>query len=93
MLTVGIAGGTGSGKTMVVRKIVEVFPNDEVIVIPQDSCYRDKVGISMEERQKINFDHPDSVEFGLLIDPLKRLKKGKPVGIEVLISIIEKHLL
>lgn len=79
MLIVGIAGGTGSGKTTVVRKISEVFPNGEVIVIPQDSYYKDNIGISIEERQKINFDHPDSVEFPLLIDHLKQLKNGKSV--------------
>ena len=79
MLIVGIAGGTGSGKTTVVRKISEVFPNGEVIVIPQDSYYKDNTGISIEERQKINFDHPDSVEFPLLIDHLKQLKNGKSV--------------
>jgi uridine kinase len=63
MLIVGIAGGTGSGKTTVVRKIMEVFPNEELIVIPRDSYYKDNKGISLEERQKINFDHPVSVEF------------------------------
>src|SRR5450759_4344786 len=83
MLIVGIAGGTGSGKTTVVRKVMEVFPNEEVIVIPQDSYYRDNSDISLEERQEINFDHPDSVEFGLLIDHLKQLKKGKPVEMPI----------
>ena len=77
MLIVGIAGGTGSGKTTVVRKITEVFPDKEVIVIPQDSYYRDNSDITLEGRQKINFDHPDSVEFGLLVDHLKKLKEGK----------------
>jgi uridine kinase len=79
MLIVGIAGGTGSGKTTVVNKVMEVFPNDEVIVIPQDSYYKDNSGITLEERQKINFDHPDSLEFELLIGHLKLLKKGEPV--------------
>ena len=83
MLIVGIAGGTGSGKTTVVKKISEAFPNGEVIVMPQDSYYRDNTGISVEERQKINFDHPDSVEFGLLIDHLKELKKGNRVEMPV----------
>jgi uridine kinase len=83
MLIVGIAGGTGSGKTTVVRKVIEVFPNNEVIVIPQDSYYKDNGHISLEERQKINFDHPDSVEFSLLIDHLKQLKKGNPVEMPV----------
>ena len=83
MLIVGIAGGTGSGKTTVVRKIMELFHNDEVIVIPQDSYYKDNSDISLEERQKINFDHPDSVEFSLLIDHLKQLKKGVPVEMPI----------
>jgi uridine kinase len=83
MLIVGIAGGTGSGKTTVVKKIVEVFPNDEVIVIPQDSYYKDNADISLEERQKINFDHPDSVEWCLLIDHLKHLKKGEQVEMPI----------
>ena len=79
MLIVGIAGGTGSGKTTVVRKITEVFPNGEVIVMPQDSYYKDNKGIPIEERQKINFDHPDSVEFTLLIEHLKQMKKGMTI--------------
>src|SRR5665811_454093 len=83
MLIVGIAGGTGSGKTTVVTKIMEVFPNEEVIVIPQDSYYKDNSDISLEERQKINFDHPDSVEFSLLIDHLKQLKKGNPIEMPI----------
>jgi uridine kinase len=83
MLIVGIAGGTGSGKTTVVNKVMAGFPNNEVIVIPQDSYYRDNSNITLEERQKINFDHPDSLEFGLLIDHLKQLKKGKPVEMPV----------
>jgi uridine kinase len=83
MLIVGIAGGTGSGKTTVVKKVMAGFPNNEVIVIPQDSYYRDNSNITLEERQKINFDHPDSLEFGLLIDHLKQLKKGKPVEMPV----------
>lgn len=83
MLIVGIAGGTGSGKTTVVKKVVEVFPNDEVMVIPQDSYYKDNKGIPLEERQKINFDHPDSVEFNLLIEHLKQLKKGSQVEMPI----------
>ena len=83
MLIVGIAGGTGSGKTTVVNKLLEAFPNGEVIVIPQDAYYKDNSQISLEERQKINFDHPDSVEFSLLIAHLKQLKKGKPVRMPI----------
>jgi uridine kinase len=80
MLIVGIAGGSGSGKTTVVRKVVEAFRNDHIVVIPQDSYYRDNKNISPEERRKINFDHPASVEFDLLTDHLRRLKQGKSVN-------------
>jgi uridine kinase len=83
MLIVGIAGGTGSGKTTVVKKVVDVFPDKDVIVIPQDSYYRDNIGISLEERQRMNFDHPDSIEFELLIDHLNNLKKGKAIEMPV----------
>ncbi len=83
MLIVGIAGGTGSGKTTVVRKVTEVFPNNEVLVIPQDAYYRDNAHITIEERQKINFDHPDSVEFSLLIDHLRLLREGLTVQMPV----------
>jgi uridine kinase len=83
MLIVGIAGGTGSGKTTVVNKVIDEFHEDQVIVLPQDAYYKDNSHISLEERQKINFDHPDSVEFSLLIDHLEKLKKGIPVRMPV----------
>jgi uridine kinase len=83
MLIVGIAGGTGSGKTTVVNKIMNVFPNGEVIVIPQDAYYKDNSQISLEERQKINFDHPDSLEFPLLIDHLHQLRRGKSIEMPI----------
>ena len=79
MLIVGIAGGTGSGKTTVVRKITDVFSNGEVVVIPQDSYYKDNSEIPPEQRQKINFDHPDSIEFSLLIKHLQELKNGNSI--------------
>jgi uridine kinase len=79
MLIVGIAGGTGSGKTTVVRKVMEKIPAGDVIVIPQDSYYKDNGHITLEERQKINFDHPDSLEFSLLIDHLSRLRSGSSI--------------
>ncbi len=79
MLVVGIAGGTGSGKTTVVRKIMENFPRNEVVVISQDSYYRDNKHLPLEERQKINFDHPNSIEFELLVEHLKELKAGKSI--------------
>lgn len=83
MLIVGIAGGTGSGKTTVVKKIMQYFPVEQVVIIPQDSYYRDNKEIPLEERQKINFDHPDSVEFELLIEHLKKLKKGRSIEMPV----------
>jgi uridine kinase len=83
MLIVGIAGGTGSGKTTVVKKVMNRFPNEEVIVIPQDAYYKDNGHIPLEERQKINFDHPDSLEFSLLIEHLKRLKTGQSIEMPI----------
>lgn len=79
MFTIGIAGGTGSGKTTVVRKILERVPRDRVALVPQDSYYRDSSHLPLEERQKINFDHPDSLEFDLLTDHIRQLKAGKLV--------------
>ena len=76
MLVVGIAGGTGSGKTTVVKRIVEKLPPGEVAVLSQDAYYKDMSHLPLEERQKINFDHPNSIEFDLLIDHLKKLKAG-----------------
>ena len=73
MLIIGIAGGTGSGKTTVVRKIIEQLPEGEVAVLPQDSYYRDASEMPLEERLNINFDHPDSIEFELLIQHIKDL--------------------
>ncbi|MFO7923423.1 MAG: uridine kinase [Bacteroidales bacterium] len=79
MLIVGIAGGTGSGKTTVVQKIIESLPADKVVLIPQDSYYRDNSHLSPEERQEINFDHPRSLEFSLLTKHVKMLKEGKNI--------------
>ena len=79
MLIIGIAGGTGSGKTTVVRKIIQSLPEGEVTVIPQDSYYRDNGNLPLEERLKLNFDEPAAIEFELLVNQLKDLKAGKPV--------------
>lgn len=83
MLTVGIAGGTGSGKTTVVRKLIEMLPPGEVVILPQDSYYKDNSHISIEERQKINFDHPDSVEWTLLMAHLAELREGRPIEMPI----------
>lgn len=79
MLIIGIAGGTGSGKTTVVQKITGLLKKEEVVVIPQDSYYKDNSHLSMEERQEQNFDHPDSVDFDLLIRHLTELKQGRSI--------------
>jgi len=76
---IGIAGGTGSGKTTVVKKIIEQLPKDEVAIIPQDSYYKDNSHLPMEDRQEINFDHPGSLEFKLLAEHIKMLKAGKEI--------------
>ncbi|HAF30609.1 MAG TPA: uridine kinase [Bacteroidales bacterium] len=73
---IGIAGGTGSGKTTVVKKIIAQLPKDEVAIIPQDSYYKDNSHLPMEDRQEINFDHPGSLEFKLLAEHIKMLKAG-----------------
>ncbi|UCG28862.1 MAG: uridine kinase [Bacteroidales bacterium] len=83
MLIVGIAGGTGSGKSTVVMKIIEKLPENEIIVIPQDSYYKDNGHLPIEERQEINFDHPSSVEFELLADHIRKLKTGRPVRLPI----------
>jgi uridine kinase len=79
MLIIGIAGGTGSGKTTVVNKIISSFPAGEVAVMPQDSYYKDSSHIPPEERSKINFDEPDAIEWTLLVDHLRQLKAGKAI--------------
>jgi uridine kinase len=79
MLIIGIAGGTGSGKTTVVNKIIQELPTDEVCVISQDSYYNATNNLSYEERAKINFDHPRAIDFDLIIAHLKDLKAGKTI--------------
>ncbi len=79
MLIIGIAGGTGSGKTTVVNQIVKEFGNEDVGIISQDSYYKDNKHLSLEERAKINFDHPRAIDFDLLYDHLTKLKKGETI--------------
>jgi len=80
MLIIGIAGGTGSGKTTVVRKIIEKLPVNEVAILPQDCYYKDSKHLPLEVRQKTNFDHPDSIEWELLIQHLEALKNGQDIN-------------
>lgn len=79
MLIIGIAGGTGSGKTTVVRKIMERLPKGEVGIISQDSYYKDSSHVPVEDRQKINFDEPAAFDWNLLLDHLKMLKQGESI--------------
>ena len=76
---IGIAGGTGSGKTTVVRKIVEALPPHFVAVVPLDSYYNDTTGMTPEERSDINFDHPDAFDWKLLIKHVNELRNGHAV--------------
>ena len=77
MYIIGIAGGTGSGKTTVVKEIVNSLPKDSVVVIPQDSYYKDSSHV--EERQFINFDHPDAFDWELLVEQIAMLRSGKAI--------------
>ncbi|UOB16924.1 uridine kinase [Abyssalbus ytuae] len=79
MLIIGIAGGTGCGKTTVVNQIVNELPEEEVGVISQDSYYNDTSHLSYDERININFDHPRAIDFELLHNHLIQLKKGTPI--------------
>jgi len=79
MLIIGIAGGTGCGKTTVVNKLLNELPEGEVGIISQDSYYKDTSHLSYDERVNINFDHPRSIDFDLLVSHLKQLKDGKSI--------------
>ena len=79
MLIIGIAGGTGCGKTTVVNQIINELPDREVGVISQDSYYNDLSHLSYEERTQINFDHPRAIDFELLGEHLTELKNGNPI--------------
>ncbi|KFF02376.1 uridine kinase [Flavobacterium reichenbachii] len=79
MLIIGLAGGTGSGKTTVVHQIMTELPDTEVGVISQDSYYKETTNLSFDERALINFDHPRSIDFDLLVKHLKALKAGETI--------------
>lgn len=79
MFIIGIAGGTGSGKTTVVKKIQERLPSSQVVILPQDSYYKDSSDKPLEERLEMNFDHPDSIEWELLVKHLGELRGGKEI--------------
>ena len=79
MFVIGIAGGTGSGKTTVVKKLIERLPKGEVAVLHQDSYYKDSSNVPVEERQNINFDHPDAFDWKLLEEHIHNLREGKSI--------------
>ena len=79
MLIIGIAGGSGSGKTTVVKKVMSSFSVHQVTIVSQDSYYKDNTHISLAERVNINFDHPESIEFDLLVQHMKMLRAGKAI--------------
>lgn len=79
MLIIGIAGGTGSGKTTVVNQILNQISQEEICVISQDSYYKETDNLSYDERTKINFDHPNAIDFALLVNDLKSLKGGNVI--------------
>ncbi len=83
MLIIGIAGGSGSGKSTVVKQVMRLLPKDAVTVIPQDAYYKDNGHKSATERAKINFDHPTSIEWNLLIRQLDMLKTGKSIEMPI----------
>lgn len=80
---VGVAGGTGSGKTTVAERIMEALPADRVCIIQHDNYYRDRPELRYEERCQLNFDHPDSLETDLMIEHLEALERGESVDIPI----------
>lgn len=79
MLIIGIAGGTGCGKTTVVSKILKNLSAENVNVLSQDNYYHDNANLTLQEREKLNYDHPNSIDFDLLIQHIRDLKQGKSI--------------
>ena len=92
MYIIGIAGGTGSGKTTVVKRIASVLPKHCATIIPLDSYYNDTTGMTDEERKAINFDHPDAFDWKLLTEHIKMLKNGQAVEQPTYSYIISNRL-
>lgn len=79
MLVIGIAGGSGSGKTSVVKKIIQSIPREKVSVLSQDSYYKDNGDLTQEEKERINFDHPDAIEWPLIAKHVEELRQGQTI--------------
>jgi len=82
-LVIGIAGGTGSGKSTVARNIVSQMPNETIAIIDYDSYYKDRQDLTFEERCQLNYDHPDSLETALLVEHIRKLKAGESVEVPI----------
>lgn len=82
-VVIGVAGGSGSGKTTVVRRIVESLGDQQVVVLEHDRYYRDHPELRLEERAALNYDHPDSLETDLLVRHVDELKAGRPIELPV----------
>ncbi|WP_300622077.1 uridine kinase [uncultured Fusobacterium sp.] len=78
-IIIGVAGGSGSGKTTVANNLVKAFKAEDAVLVEQDAYYRELLNMSIEEKAKVNFDHPDSIEFELLRKHLEMLKEGKSI--------------
>jgi uridine kinase len=83
IFVIGVAGGSGSGKTTVVRRIVESIGDDQVMVLEHDRYYRDRNDLRLEERAALNYDHPDSLETDLLVRHVEALRRGETVNVPV----------
>jgi uridine kinase len=82
-MIIGICGGTGSGKTTIARAILDAVGADRVVLIEQDSYYRNLADMPLDERHQANFDHPDSIDSEMLVNHIKRLKQGLPIEMPV----------
>ncbi|HUI33553.1 MAG: uridine kinase [Dysgonamonadaceae bacterium] len=79
MFIIGIAGGSGSGKTTLVNSILKRVPYDQIAILTQDSYYKDSGHLPMEQRRELNFDHPDSIEWDLMLTDIQQLKSGQTI--------------
>lgn len=82
-MIIGICGGTGSGKTTLARRIIDTVGRENVILVEQDSYYRNLADMPLDERRQANFDHPDSIDSEMLMNHLKRLRLGQPIEMPV----------
>ena len=82
-MIIGICGGTGSGKTTIAKAVVETVGAENVLMLEQDSYYRNLGDMPLDERHQANFDHPDSIDIDMLVNHIKRLKQGEPIEMPI----------